>query len=277
MTDGYDPAFLGIPLPLPVPPMPVRALPAPRFTVLLDPERRLAAVTGVTIDGARLRDLPRTGEWRLDPGCPRRNRRGPPSTPGTTSTADTSSVAATRAGELDEARAAAEATFTYPNAAPQAAAFNQSKDLWLGLEDHVLAYAEATAQRLSVFTAPVLADADPPYRGIRVPLRYWKIVAWRSEDRLAAAAFILDQTELVDTREGAFAVASLGAFRTFQVPVAEVSALTRVDLGPFPTPMCSPARTPRDGMAPAAHRRRHRPVTAGTPRHSPARTPSSDG
>ena len=128
------------------------------------------------------------------PGCPRRNRRGP----------------------------------------PQAAAFNQSKDLWLGLEDHVLAYAEATAQRLSVFTAPVLADADPPYRGIRVPLRYWTIVAWRSEDRLAAAAFILDQTELVDTREGVFAVASLGAFRTFQVPVAEVAALTGVDLGPLP-------------------------------------------
>lgn len=70
MTDGYDPGFLGIPLPLPAPPMTVRTLPAPRFTVLLDPERRLAAVTAVTIDGARLRDLPRTGEWHLDPRVP---------------------------------------------------------------------------------------------------------------------------------------------------------------------------------------------------------------
>ncbi|MCZ0709184.1 DNA/RNA non-specific endonuclease [Microbacterium paraoxydans] len=243
MTDGYDPAFLGIPLPLPVPPMPVRALPAPRFTVLLDPERRLAAVTGVTIDGARLRDLPRTGEWRLDPRVPAEEQAG--SAVYARNDLDRGHLVRRRDpgwGELDEARAAAEATFTYPNAAPQAAAFNQSKDLWLGLEDHVLAYAEATAQRLSVFTAPVLADADPPYRGIRVPLRYWKIVAWRSEDRLAAAAFILDQTELVDTREGAFAVASLGAFRTFQVPVAEVSALTGLDLGPLPDADVLPRR-----------------------------------
>lgn len=235
MTDGYDPAFLGIPLPLPVPPMPVRTLPAPRFTVLLDPRRRLAAVTAVTIDGARLRDVPRTGAWRLDPRVPAAEQAGPAVY--ARNALDRGHLVRRRDpgwGERDEARAAAAATFTYPNAAPQAAGFNQSKDLWLGLEDHVLAYAEATAQRLSVFTAPVLADADPPYRGIHVPLRYWKIAAWRAEGGLAAAAFVLDQSELVDISEGILAIAPLGSFRTFQVPVAEVAALTGIDLGPLP-------------------------------------------
>jgi DNA/RNA endonuclease G (NUC1) len=41
------------------------------FTVLMRPDRRLAAVTGVGIDGARLYDLDPSGiDWRLDPRLP---------------------------------------------------------------------------------------------------------------------------------------------------------------------------------------------------------------
>ena len=35
--------------------------------MLLDPVRRLAATTGVNIDGADLRDLDRVDAWHLDP------------------------------------------------------------------------------------------------------------------------------------------------------------------------------------------------------------------
>ena len=108
--------------------------------------------------------------------------------------------------------------------------FNQSKELWLGLEDHVLEYARVHEQRLSVFTAPVLAAGDPAYRGIRVPLRFWKIVAWRTGDELAATAFVVDQAPLVDTSEvqapAPGEAPPLGPFRTFQVPVADVAGLT---------------------------------------------------
>ena len=136
-------------------------------------------------------------------------------------------------GDAAAAREAMEATFFYPNAAPQAAGFNQSKELWLGLEDHVLAYAETTDQRVSVFTAPVLADGDPPYRGIRIPLRFWKVAAWCDDDGLRAAGFVLDQTELVDTSEGLLAKPPLGAFRTFQVPIADITGITDIDFGPL--------------------------------------------
>lgn len=166
MTDGYDPDFLGTPLPLPRPAQPSRELPYPRFTVLLDPARRLAAVTAVNIDGARLRELPRTGEWRLDPRIPADEQTGPAVY--ARNDLDRGHLVRRRDpgwGELSEARSAAEATFFYPNAAPQAAAFNQSKELWLGLEDHVLAYAETTDQRVSVFTAPILADTRRPTTG----------------------------------------------------------------------------------------------------------------
>mgnify|MGYP001964350365 FL=1 len=97
----------------------------------------------------------------------------------------------------------------------------------------MIEYAETTDQRVSVFTAPVLGDDDPPYRGIRIPLRFWKIAAWQAPDGLSAAGFVLDQSELVDTSDGLLAAPPLGAFRTFQVPVAEIARVTKVDVGPL--------------------------------------------
>ena len=234
MSDGYDTDFLGIPLPLPTPEQPTTRHDYPRFSVLLDEQRRFAAVTAVVIDGASLLDLPRTGEWRLDSRAPAEAQAGPEVY--SRNDLDRGHLVRRRDpgwGATNEAREATEATFFYTNAAPQAAGFNQSKELWLGLEDHVLAYAEATDQRIAVFTAPVLADDDPPYRGIRIPLRFWKIAAWESAGSLAAAGFVLDQSDLVDTRDGLLAAAPLGGFRTFQVPIAEIAALSGVDVGPL--------------------------------------------
>ncbi|MBT2474191.1 DNA/RNA non-specific endonuclease [Microbacterium sp. ISL-103] len=234
MPDGYDLDFLPTRVPLPRPAPKATELTYPRFTVLLDPERRLAAVTGVNIDGKLLRELPRTGEWRLDPRIDAREQTGPEVY--SRNDLDRGHLVRRRDpgwGDVEDARAATEATFFYPNAAPQAAGFNQSRELWLGLEDHVLEYAEATAQRISVFTAPVLGAGDPPYRGIRVPLRFWKIAAWQAPDGLSAAGFMLDQSELVETSDGLFAVPPLGAFRTFQVPISEIAAATGLELGPL--------------------------------------------
>jgi len=235
MSDGYDSDFLGIPLPLPAPSVPATRLDYPRFSVLLDEQRRFAAVTAVVIDGATLRDLPRSGEWRLDPRVDADAQAGPDVY--SRNDLDRGHLVRRRDpgwGSTEEARDATEATFFYTNAAPQVAGFNQSKELWLGLEDHVLEYAETTDERISVFTAPVLGEDDPPYRGIRVPLRFWKIAAWRQGDALAAAGFVLDQSDLVDTRQG-LTVPPLGAFRTFQVPIGEIADETGIDLGPLPT------------------------------------------
>ncbi|WP_350353153.1 DNA/RNA non-specific endonuclease [Microbacterium sp. A8/3-1] len=234
MTDGYEAEFLGAAVALPEPAREFRALEYPRFTVLLDPARRLASVTAVNIDGAQLRDLAREGEWRLDPRIDADEQTGPEVY--ARNDLDRGHLVRRRDpgwGDAGEAREAMEATFFYPNAAPQAAGFNQSKELWLGLEDHVLAYAETTDQRLSVFTAPVLADDDPPYRGIRIPLRFWKIAAWQDATGLRAAGFVLDQTELVDTSEGLLAAPPLGAFRTFQAPIADIAGIAGIEVGPL--------------------------------------------
>ena len=185
----------------------MRELTYPRFTVLLEPERRLAVVTAVNIDGSSLHDLPRTGEWELDARVPAAEQAGPAVY--ASNDLDRGHLVRRRDpgwGTTAEARRAMEATFVYPNAAPQASGFNQSKELWLGLEDHVLEFADTTDERLSVFTAPVLAADDPPYRGIRIPRRFFKVAAWTTEDAraasLAAAGFVLDQSELIDVSAG---------------------------------------------------------------------------
>jgi endonuclease G len=236
---GYDPDFLGTAVPLPQPrgDEEVVVLPYLRFTVVLEPSRRFAIATGVNIDGATLLDLERRGEWDLDPRIGPADQAGPAVY--VDNDLDRGHLVRRRDpgwGSVAEARAATASTFFYTNAAPQAAGFNQSKELWLGLEDHVLAYADTTDQRLSVFSAPVLGSDDPPYRGIRIPLRFWKVAAWApagdGDAELAAAGFVLDQTELVSPAT-ARAVAPLGGFRTFQVPIAEIERLAGIDLGPL--------------------------------------------
>ncbi|GLF93138.1 DNA/RNA non-specific endonuclease [Streptomyces yaizuensis] len=71
---GYDEHFLGTPVPLPVPADPgvgTVVLPYTHFTVVHRPDRRLAAATGVCIDGSLPQeDVPRGDDWRLDPRLP---------------------------------------------------------------------------------------------------------------------------------------------------------------------------------------------------------------
>ncbi|HWM16367.1 MAG TPA: DNA/RNA non-specific endonuclease, partial [Microbacterium sp.] len=127
-------------------------------------------------------------------------------------------------------------TFVYPNAAPQASVFNQSKDLWLGVEDHVLRFADTTDLRVSVFTAPVLEAADPLYRNVQIPRRFWKVAVWLESSpeggpALGAAGFVLDQSQLIRLDDTALPVARLGSFRTFQAPIGDIGSIAGIDFG----------------------------------------------
>jgi endonuclease G, mitochondrial len=260
---GYDEDFLEVPVPLPCPAAESHVLYYTHFTVVLDPARRLAVVTAVNVDGAALLDLPRDDDWRLDPRVPAEHQAGEELY--ARNDLDRGHLVRRRDpvwGEAEVARRANVDTFHYTNAAPQAAGFNQSRELWLGLEDHVLEHARAHRLRLTVLTAPVLADDDPVYRGVAIPQRFWKVVAWATEGRaagrqLAATAFVLDQRPQlgdIDLSEARARAARegepppLGPFRTFQVPVQDVADLTGLDLGP----LAAADRLAVGGIAPAA-------------------------
>jgi len=233
---GFDALFLGVAAPMPrVGEAQAAAsvdLDYVHFTVALDTARRFARVTGVNVDGAELVEIERGDRWQLDERIPADWQAGP--LVYADNDLDRGHLVRRRDPVWGVPEVAARAngdTFRYTNAAPQASGFNQSKELWLGLEDHVLEHARVHRQRLSVYTAPVLGAGDPPYRGIRVPLRFWKIAAWNTgAHELAAIGFVVDQAPLVDTtgvREPVPGEAPpLGPFRTFQVAIADIAALT---------------------------------------------------
>jgi endonuclease G len=106
--------------------------------------------------------------------------------------------------DLEEAQFRSRDTFHLTNCCPQVPALNQSKrqGLWGKLEIEILengARDEEYNQKICVFNGPIFKDGDPVYRGIQVPMVFWKIVLWKNKKgKLLATAFKLSQEDLVD-------------------------------------------------------------------------------
>ncbi|TFC87437.1 DNA/RNA non-specific endonuclease [Cryobacterium sp. TMT4-31] len=243
---GYDDTFLELPLQFPAPNKGTitRELTYTHFTILLEPVRRLAIATGVNIDGNHLVDVDRGDDWHFDSRIPTNEQTG--EAVYAKNDLDRGHLVRRRDPVWGDAATAQQAnadTFAYTNAAPQAGAINQSKELWLGLEDHVLTYARTNENRISVFTAPMLSIEDPVYRGTGIPQSFWKIAAWTTTMNgstvLRSAGFVLDQSpqladiDLDDAGGRALIDGTpppLGPYRTYQVPIVDIAVLTGLNL-----------------------------------------------
>jgi endonuclease G, mitochondrial len=241
---GYDPAFVGIPLPLPVltanADLATEPLAYHHFSVVMHRKRKLALFTAVNIDGSKA-DLPVRDRdvWILDPRIPASQQTGED---------------VYRDNDLDrghlvrrldpawgpQSAAAVDDTFHFTNCTPQHHDFNAGGALWLGLEDYVLKNAVTSGLKVSVLSGPVLDVADPEYRGVALPLQYWKLVAMvRADGKPSVTAYLLSQQALLDefrterTRGVLPESFSYGAYRTFQVPVRRIAGLTGLDMAPF--------------------------------------------
>ncbi len=142
-------------------------------------------------------------------------------------------------GTAAEAEQANFDTFHYVNAAAQHSSLNQGKTLWQGLENYILDSARTSGFQACVFTGPVLGEDDPVIDGARAPLEYWKLVATLDENgtHLRATAYLLSQGQLIrDLMERRRLTESvegltLGAYRTFQISVADLAEATGYDFG----------------------------------------------
>lgn len=240
---GYDQGFLGTPVALPTLTAAQRSsaahrldagpgedpvvLPYTHFSVVMNAARQLAFFTVVNIDGTQLVELHRGRDaWFLDPRIARSEQIGEDLYE------DNDLDRGHLVRRLDpvwgaEPKRPEDDTFHFTNCTPQHEKFNQGKDLWQGLENYLLGRAEVRARRVSVFTGPVFTADDPLYKGVRLPLAYWKVIAYERPDRtLAAAAYVLEQAALIEDMLRAEAVFAPGAYR---VPLAHLRERTGLD------------------------------------------------
>lgn len=212
------------------------------FGVKYSKELKLPLITAVNIDGqAAVRIKRGTDRWFVDERIPASIQLG---------------EANFKDPEIDrghmvrredpnwgkEAEQANFDTFHYVNASAQHSTLNRGKALWQGLENYILDSTRTHGFRACVFTGPILRDAGSEESelvidGAVVPVEFWKLVVTldASGDALHSTAYVLSQGQLLrklvesrsrrETLEGF----QLGAYRTFQVAIADLAEATGYD------------------------------------------------
>ena len=237
---GYEIGFLGPTVALPTLSAAQLADAAPRldgrghvleyvhFSAVLCASRRLAYYTAVNIDGRKTKTIKRDRDvWYFDPRLAREHQTGPD----LYERNDLDMGHLVRRNDPVWGRPAATAnedTFHFTNCAPQHARLNRRT--WLALEDYILSNADNHDLKVSVFTGPVFRADDMTYRGAyQLPAEFWKVVVMVKPGReLSATAYLQTQKNLLEDLEFAY-----GAYRTYQVPVTRIEAITGLDFGPL--------------------------------------------
>ncbi|KAB1155309.1 trypsin-like serine protease [Tenacibaculum aiptasiae] len=136
-----------------------------------------------------------------------------------------------------EAKRNADLTCVHTNACPQVPELNRSNrgGIWGKLEKLVLEYGakkeNGKTGKISVFNGPIFKNTDPIYKGVKIPMEYFKIVIWLSDnDEIKATAFKLSQADLV----GNIDFEDLGIdqdvkFKEYQCSLSELQKLTNID------------------------------------------------
>jgi endonuclease G, mitochondrial len=122
-------------------------------------------------------------------------------------------------------------TFHVTNACPQQQKFNAG--LWLALESYVLDNVDKDDIRASVLTGPIFQPDDPVYKGVKVPVEFWKIVVYKHPElkTLAAIAYKRSQASFLPAlRKSRFV---FGDFQDTQVTIASLQEDTGLDFSTY--------------------------------------------
>ena len=139
-----------------------------------------------------------------------------------------------------KAKEYADLTCMYTNACPQVPELNRSNKsgLWGILEKVILEKGvkkeEGKTSRISVFNGPVFKEHDKAYKGVLIPMQFWKIIAWLNEaNKLKATAFMLSQEELVGdiNFDEELQFDQVKEFAEYQCSISEIEKLTKLDFG----------------------------------------------
>lgn len=204
------------------------------YSVVMSRSRRMCFFSAVNIDGNLSKKARRVG-WKWDPRIPRDQQimnecyGSPPKF---------SRGHMTRRedpgwGDAATAKRGNEDSMHVTNTTPQMQAFNAP--IWLALEDYALGHAREDEMKISVFTGPYFADHDPDMYGVRIPLAFWKIIAFIHDEtgKLCATGYEMNQEQSLQPEEefvfGAFTSPQLSV--AAQVPIRAIEARSGISFG----------------------------------------------
>ena len=256
---GYDKAFIGIDLPLPVAATTTirndligadggRVAHYTHFSLSLRKSKRLAAYVGWNIDGEITKPDSKEAEWQIDPRIPAEYQVDNSLYQGTRF--DRGHIAKREDllwGGKAPAKRANDDSFCYTNATPQHEKFNRlAPALWKSLEDEIFRQVDVAGLRISLIGGPIFAKDDlafkpsaapAGFKPVLIPKEFFKIVAYRdaADNRVKTLAFRLSQATLIKGKLESLAAEALdlSAFEMYQVSVAEIEAATGLRMAAF--------------------------------------------
>jgi endonuclease G len=237
--EGYDADFLDVSVPLPQLKASKRkdilvpdgaedpVLKYTHFSVLMSKSRRQCFYSAVNIDGKTSVGMKR-GAWRTDPRIPEKAQimkecyGNPPKFSRGHMTRREDPIW----GKKAEARRGNDDSMHVTNTVPQMQGLNAG--IWLGLENYALHNARQDDMRISVFTGPVFKSNDPVQYGVKIPLSFWKVIAFIHDEtgELCATGYTISQKDFIETPEFVF-----GEYKTAQIPVARIETMTGLSFG----------------------------------------------
>ena len=231
--DGYDSAFLGDGFEVPLPKLTsnrddrvtfeldgksLTILDYRHFSVVMSRRRRMCRFSACNIDGKNSKRKRRTG-WRTDPRIPAELQiikecygNAPKFSRGHMTRREDPVW-----GSDSDASEGNDDSMHVTNAVPQMQSFNGG--IWLRLEDYALDHAREDDMRISVFTGPFLGRNDPYRFGVKIPITFWKVIAFIHDQtgKLSATGYTMTQKSFLQEEEFVF-----GQHETHQRPIAEI-------------------------------------------------------
>lgn len=216
--NGYDAAFLGSDFTVELPTI-VKGkadivtwgdgntvLPYEHFSVLMNAKRRQCFYSACNIDGARSKSSKRTA-WRFDPRIPEElqiMKECYGNTPKFSRGHMTRREDPAWGKSASVIQRGADDSMHVTNATPQMQSFNAP--IWLALEDYALQHAREDDQKILVFTGPYFSKNDPTMFGVRIPVKFWKVIAFIHDEtgELCATGYEMSQEDNLEPPEFVF-------------------------------------------------------------------------
>jgi endonuclease G, mitochondrial len=201
------------------------------FSVAMNRDRKMPLLTAVNIDGKQTRDAGKdSGKWQYDPRMDKNDQLGKEIY--TQNDLDLGHLVR----RLDpvwgkDALVANKDTFHFTVCAPQHLKLN--RETWKNLEDYILKNTQAEDLKVSVFTGPVFSEKDVAYRGILLPLQFWKMAAVvKNDGNLSVSAYLLSHKDYLDEvlNQGFIGDTGFEEYKTFQIPIRRLQELTNLNL-----------------------------------------------